>query len=234
MERGVILTQLALRVAHTPADEPLVRRLCLACLDILHVDGAALTVGYTTDDRVTVCTTDDIAARLEDLQEVLGEGPGRDASTEGHRVSGELPSAAEGRWPMLSEEVRRQLGRFEVLALPLSLGANPMGVLTVYRDRPYSEQEQEVAQFVADAIGAAIARDHDGTAEPPSDPWLTRSRVHLATGMVVAQLRVPPEDALAVIRAYAFAHDTSITQVSEDIVDRRIRLDGSSEGEVDQ
>jgi hypothetical protein len=233
VDRGAILARLALTVARTPPDEPLVRRLCRATRDILEVDGAALTIGYTTDHRVTVCTTDATAARLEDLQEVLGEGPGRDASTTGHRVVGRLPSEAGGPWPMLSEAVRAQLGPQEVMALPLSLGADPVGVLTVHRDRAFSPEEQEVAQFVADAIGAAVARDHDATNEPPSEPWLTRSRVHMATGMVVAQLRVSPEDALALIRAFAFVHDKPLNEVAEDIVNRLVRLDSESQGEVE-
>src|SRR5690606_23161624 len=58
VDRGVILAQLALKVAGTPAEEPLVRRLCQACVDILDVHGVALTIGYTTEDRVTVCTTE--------------------------------------------------------------------------------------------------------------------------------------------------------------------------------
>jgi GAF domain-containing protein len=232
VDRGVILTQLALKVADTPADEPFVRRLCQACVEILDVHGVALTVGYTTDERVTVCTTDATSARLEDLQEVLGEGPGRDASTGGQRVTALLPSDADGRWPMLSDAVRGHLGPVQVLALPLSVGADPVGVLTAYRDRTFPEDEQDVAQFVADAIGAAIARDHEEAAEAPGEPWLARSRVHMATGMVVAQLRVPAEDALAIIRAYAFAHDKSLNQVAEDIVNRDIRLDSGSEGEV--
>lgn len=233
VDRGAILARLALTVARTPPDEPLVRRLCHATRDILGVDGAALTIGYTTDHRVTVCTTDATAARLEDLQEVLGEGPGRDASTSGHHVVAPLPSSEGGPWPMLSEAVRAQLGPREVMALPLGMGSDPVGVLTVHRDRPFSPEEAEVAQFVADAIGAAVARDHDATSEPPSEPWLTRSRVHMATGMVVAQLRVAPDDALALIRAYAFAHDMTLIEVAEGIVDRQVRLDSESQGEVE-
>jgi hypothetical protein len=223
VDRGVVLAQLALKVADTPADEPLVRRLCQACVDILAVHGVALTIGYGTEERVTLCATDAVSARLEDLQEVLGEGPGPDALREGHRVAGQLPSVG-GRWPLLSEAVGSQLSTMEVLALPLSVGTDPMGVLTIHRDRPFSTDEQDVAQFVADAIGAAIDRDQDGAADLPTEPWLSRSRVHMATGMVVAQMRVSARDALALIRAYAFAHDTSLTQVAEDIVTRRIRL----------
>ncbi len=128
--------------------------------------------------------------------------------------------------------MRRQLGTIEVLSLPLSMSADPMGILTVYRHHPFPDDEQEVAQFVADAVGAAIVRDHE-TSEQSTEPWLARSRVHMATGMVVAQLRVPPDDALALIRAYAFAHDQSLEHVARDIVERHIRLDSDAEEGVD-
>lgn len=230
VDRGDILAQPALKGARTPAEEPLTSRLCRACQELMHADGLALTIGYRSDSRVTVCTTDDVAARLEDLQEVLGEGPGSEAATAGHLVSGTLPSDRPDRWPMLSEAVRSQLRPVHVLALPLAVGPDPIGVLTLHRDNPFSPEEEQIAQFLADAIGAAILRDSDGHGEAPSQPWLTRSRVHMATGMVVAQLGIAPEDALALIRAYAFAYDQTLTRVAEEIVERRVRLDGSPPG----
>jgi transcriptional regulator with GAF, ATPase, and Fis domain len=230
VDRGGILAQLALRIARAPAEEPLTSRLCRACHELVGADGVALTIGYTSDSRVTVCTTDDVSARLEDLQEVLGEGPGREAASGGGRVSGQLPAPRRDHWPLLSEAVRGQLHPLHVLALPLTVGADPIGVLTLHRRGPFSAAEQETAQFLADAIGAAILRDSDARSETPSEPWLTRSRVHMATGMVVAQLGVAPEDALALIRAYAFAHDQTINQIAEGIVERRVRLDESPPG----
>lgn len=230
VDRALILAKLALRVTRTPAEEPLVNRLCHASLDILRVDGVALTVGYGGEDRVTLCTTNDTAARLEDLQEVLSEGPGYDAVRTGQRVSGRLPASNPAQWPMLSAAVRRQLDAVELLALPLSAGPDPIGVLTAHRQEPFSVEEQEAAQFLADAIGAAITRD--GTAEPPRDPWLARSRVHMATGMVVAQFKVSTADALALLRAYAFAHDRPLNQVAEDIISRDVRLDHDPEGDA--
>lgn len=230
VDRGEVLAQLALKIARTPTEEPLVSRVCRACQELLDADGVALTIGYSNDSRVTVCTTDDVAARLEDLQEVLGEGPGHDAATTGHLAWGLLPADRPDPWPMLSEAVRSQLHTLHVLALPLAVGADPIGVLTLHRQAAFSEREEEMAQFLADAIGAAILRDSDAHSDTPSEPWLTRSRVHMATGMVVAQLGVAPEDALALIRAYAFAHDQTLTRVAEEIVERRVRLDVSPPG----
>lgn len=51
-----------------------------------------------------------------------------------------------------------------------------------------------------------------------------RARVHQATGMVIGQLGGSPEQALARIRARAFAEGRSIVDVAGDIVARRIIL----------
>ncbi|GAB3437248.1 hypothetical protein GCM10027517_08500 [Phycicoccus ginsengisoli] len=50
------------------------RCLCLAAAALVEADGVAMTMAYASPDRVTLCATDDIAARLEDLQDVLSQG----------------------------------------------------------------------------------------------------------------------------------------------------------------
>ena len=85
--KSAILAQLVRVVASETSDQPLPVRLCLASSAILGADGAAITLCYTETTRLTVCATDEIAARLEDLQEVLGEGPGPDAYITGSHDS---------------------------------------------------------------------------------------------------------------------------------------------------
>ena len=48
---------------------------------------------------VSDCATDEIAARLEDLQDVLGEEPGADAYTTGRMVRAALDERASRPWP---------------------------------------------------------------------------------------------------------------------------------------
>ncbi len=79
MDKVAVLARLALTVAQADAGQSLVQRLSLASVDLLHVDGVALTLGTSPTERVTVCATRPLSARLDDLQEVLGEGPTRDA-----------------------------------------------------------------------------------------------------------------------------------------------------------
>lgn len=54
--------------------------------------------------------------------------------------------------------------------------------------------------------------------------WNGRAEIHQATGMVVAQLGVGAADAFARLRAYAFAHDRLLVEVSRDVVARRLDL----------
>jgi len=96
-DRVDLLVRLATAIATAPVTETLSARLCHACRDLAGSDAAAITVSYTSASRVTLCATDELSGRLEDLQDVVGEGPGRAASESGHmevvRSAGRSPGA---------------------------------------------------------------------------------------------------------------------------------------------
>ena len=76
-DKAIVLARLATVVASNPGQGSLAARLCVACRTLLAVDGAAITIDNLSPHRITMCSTDDLSGRLEDLQEVLGEGPSR-------------------------------------------------------------------------------------------------------------------------------------------------------------
>jgi hypothetical protein len=89
-----------------------------------------------------------------------------------------------------------------------------LGVVSVYQvDERGLAVSPDEAQFLANALGVALLGhlDSDTASE---ERWAVRDRFDQATGMVVAQLRVRPEDAAAVLRAHAFAHATTLETVS--------------------
>ncbi len=49
-----------------------------------------------------------------------------------------------------------------------------------------------------------------------------RAEVHQATGMILAQLGVPAQDAFVRLRAYSFAHRRPVGDVARDVVARRL------------
>src|SRR5688572_8515349 len=62
-----------------------VQRLCDLCLEVTGATGVALSIA-NDGTRSTVCATDDMGDRLEELQDVLGEGPTVEALRSGRSV----------------------------------------------------------------------------------------------------------------------------------------------------
>ena len=102
VDRRFMLGRFARAIARTAATEPLTWRLCEASRSVVGADGASITVDNDTPNRVTLCATDRTSAQLENLQDVLGEGPCIDAFRTGLPVSSRL-SRETVRWPMFIE-----------------------------------------------------------------------------------------------------------------------------------
>jgi hypothetical protein len=80
------------------------------------------------------------------------------------------------------------------------------------------------AQFLANAIGVAIAGDKVAREDSPETIWSARDRINQGTGMVVAQLAISPEDALALLRAHAFAQEATLDEVATAVLEKRLRF----------
>jgi hypothetical protein len=228
-DRATILVRLASLAAKNAHHDHLAARLCSAAQAILGADGAAITVENNTSSRITLATTDDIATRLEDLQDVLGEGPCRDAYRLATPVQAVLTTERE-RWPEFTRAALQAVGSVSMYSFPLRPGGIVFGAMTVYRtdDRELRESIA-TGQFVADTIGAALLRD------PPSPDgldtdgvWSSRAEVHQATGMVIAQLQISADDALALLRAHAYASNRSLAEVARQVVNREIDFQGGT------
>lgn len=213
-------------------DTPLALRLCWACIDILDVDGASITVS-TDGDRITLASSDWIAERLDDLQDVLGEGPVPDTLTSGEPVTAQVGDSVQERWPMFVPASREALGHLALTAVPIRPSSEVFGVLMLSRrpDRA-GALDPAVTQFLANALGATLLRDAwpdpESLDRSVADTWSGRSRVHQATGMVIAQLGLHADDALALLRAHAYAHETSLDSIARQVLSRRLDFRDSS------
>ena len=67
-ESAEVMSLLARAVGHRGTQEPLVQRLCRACVDILGSGGAAITLATTRPESLTIWATDQMSAALESLQ----------------------------------------------------------------------------------------------------------------------------------------------------------------------
>lgn len=223
-EHAKVLARLAMVVADRASERPLTWRLCEACRQLLGADSAAITIDSATLDHLTVAATDDLAARLEDIQDVLDQGPGRDAFLTGEPVITMLDADAEIKWPAFTEAVRQLTGELTIFVLPMQPGPTVLGVLTLLCHGTGSlAEEMPTARFLSDAVGAALMRDPLSSAEfGEGGPWSERATVHQAIGMVCAQLQVAPEDAMALLKAHAYAHDLDLAAVAVLVTGRQL------------
>lgn len=224
-----LLVQLARAVASAPVGHALSERLCLACRDLAGADAAALTVAYADAHRVTLHATDSLAGRLEDLQDVLGQGPGVTSAETAEIQVCAVREAGASRWPQFATAALDLVGGAVVHAVPMRPDGDVLGVLTLYvaeRDQPAPlALPDDTLLRLAAATAAALVRDPTATTdEVERGPWRSRVRVHQATGMVVAQLRLAPDDALAVLKAHAYAGDTTLADVADRVLDRTLRF----------
>jgi hypothetical protein len=211
-----------------------VGRVCRACVRLLPVEGAAVSIMVDAGHREVVCASDPVSMALAELQFSLGEGPCFEAYVTGGPVL--VPDLAAGlpqAWPMFAAEA----AGYSVEALftfPVQIGAVRVATLDTYRSTPGSLSPGELATALRVADIAALAlsglRDGGGRWLDGDGRWMEGSgmryrEVHQATGMLIAYLDLPASAALARLRAYAFGHGRPLLEVAGEIVAGRLRLD---------
>jgi hypothetical protein len=108
-------------------------RLCSACVDVLDVTGAGISIMGGSQGG-PVCVSNPRMAMLEDLQYTIGEGPCQDAYRSNKYVHApRLDLAASARWPSFVD-LAHETGVGAVFAYPLSSNGAKVGVLTLYQE----------------------------------------------------------------------------------------------------
>lgn len=192
--------------------------------------GAVLSMSASGGSHEPVFATDRRSDQLEDLQAILGEGPSADViGGAGLVLEAELAGAgALARWPQFASAAMAR-GVAAVFAVPVGVGAARVGVLGLYRDRPgaLSREQFDAVLLYADAVLMLVLDQRGGLAPGAADLLESgfterRAEIHQAAGMVSAQLGVSVTDALAVLRARAYAGGRETAQVAADVVERRL------------
>lgn len=202
-------------------------RLCEAARRLLAADGAAITLRSKDDPRMVIAASDELATRLQDVQDVAGEGPSVDAQATGTVVVARFEQHDDGRWSMLHEHARGLGPVGAVVAAPLLGESDPIGVLTAHRSSGLRDDDSRTAEFLGHAVGAALLQSTSAAVGVPDvapSSWDVRAEVHQATGMVVAQVGVHPEDALALLKGQAFAQNISLSEVAQQLIRRDINF----------
>lgn len=207
-----------------------VASVCRACVALLPVDGASVSIIVDTGHRQSLYASDAVAERLETMQFSLGEGPCFEAFDTGEPVLvPDLARDAAQSWPVFAAQIDpAEVGA--IFAFPLRRGAARVGAIDMYRRVPrwLSEAELATALQISDiATSALLAAASTGVDGAIDETWLTtlsgnRAVVHQATGLVIAEFHIPPEQALARLRGYAFATNRLLDDVAGDLVAKRM------------
>ncbi|MEO5919772.1 MAG: GAF and ANTAR domain-containing protein [Pseudolysinimonas sp.] len=186
---------------------------------------AALSTLGATFGNETLCASDDDAARLDELQIDLGEGPSWQSVREQRPVFAHDIRRSPSPWPIFAGAAA-DLPTRAVLALPLTTGTVELGALGLYSDTPETLSRYDLASIGAlvDIAATQVLRRTFSRMDTPLDETYSRREVHQATGMVVAQLGVTAVEALVIIQAHAFAAGLTVRALAGEIVGRRIDL----------
>ena len=174
-------------------------RLCAAAVGALTASGAGLSVMVEDGVQGLTAASGPDAAHLEDLQFVLGEGP----CIDGVRAA---------------------------FAFPLQIGSGRLGVLEIFRARPGSLTTEELSQaltFAEVALTTLLGgQDLPASAGTGLDEAMdSRAELFQAQGMVMVQIGGTPAEALARMRAHAYAEDRPLADVAADLTGRRLRFE---------
>lgn len=208
---------------------------CAELVERLPVHGAAISTIGGLDEPQTLIASDRLADRLDEAQLDTGEGPCWDAIRLRDWVESPDLAVGESRWPGFRDAIREQpLGA--VFAFPLRLGTVQVGTLDLYRrdpgglPAPGKTDARDLLDHAARVVLRATLARLGADPERDETDVVPRAVIHQATGMVLAQLDVTPDDALLLLRARAFSSGLTLREVAREVVDRR--LDFSREPET--
>lgn len=210
--------------------------LCRPFLSALPVSGASIAVIAASGTASTICSSDATAARIDELQFELGEGPQLAAARVGEIVAiADVGAGPHDDWPVLGSALAA-LPVGAIFAIPMRMGAVTVGVATLYSVSAgdLDDDQRATALAIASAIASTAvhramssAGDH-ATNESATMPALRRE-VHQATGIILVQLNTTATIAYSRLQAYAFAHGETVQAVAHAVVSGKLAFDPESQ-----
>ena len=209
--------------------------LCVASAQAVGVTGAGVILVSGGRALGSVCVSNRMTEIAEEWQYTLGEGPCIDAfRSKAPVLAPDLADPASTRWPGFCEGAQAA-GVRAAFGFPLLIESVCFGALNLYQDHPGPlTAEQMVDATVVAFVAGRLVLAWQSVAGPGSLAWqlehapLHRAVVQQAAGMVSVQAATSVPDAIVMLRAYAFAEGRPVSEVAEDIVSGKLRLDGQT------
>ncbi|MFJ2745214.1 ANTAR domain-containing protein [Streptomyces sp. NPDC087440] len=204
------------------------QRLAAALCGVLGVNGVTLSLATDTPERQLLAASGPVAVRLEELQFESAEGPCVSACAEGVPMLWNDVREETGRWPVFGSRLREELPQIgSVHGFPLGT-APAVGSIDLFAYAPRRLSGRAVARALrASATVLEVllesSRTHtDVDRLPQWEPedvldahWGT---THRAVGMLMEQWGVDAQEALARLRARAFASGRPLPELAAEVV----------------
>jgi hypothetical protein len=199
--------------------------LCCPFLNTLPVSGVSITVISSSGAQSALCSSDLTAARIDELQFELGEGPQWRAARSGQIASIlDVSSGMYPDWPVLGAALA-EMPVGAIFAIPMRMGAVTVGAVCLYSGEAgdLRHHQKESALAIASSIAstavqrAMVSATEDGAPESTRMPALRRE-VHQATGIILVQLDTSATIAYSRLQAYAFGEGRTVQSVARDVV----------------
>jgi hypothetical protein len=233
IERSAALSEQFQQAVRAEADkrpELLPTHLVTICARLLPADGVGLSV-LSGELRVPLGASGDAATAAERLQVVVGEGPCMQALHDHSEIRADDRDMAR-RWPLFYDELHRQTPFRSIASLPLQVTPDLTGAIDLYFHDTTGAYLVNLSS--AEQLAEAIVHTLRSTTEPavPSatEPevsvpaWLysptarDRLRIWIGAGVLMAHFQVAATDALIRLRAYAYANEQGLGDVSDAII----------------
>ena len=216
-----------------PGPELLPERLAQACARVLPVDGAGISLFFASDRRLPLGASDRESAEAERLQFTAGEGPCLTSHATGEPVLAD-EATLRSRWPAYYDALVGRTAIRGTISLPLRDELRGVGALDLYVVPPHdigSLSLQDALTVTGEVVTVLQSQGDQlrGRSEGPA--WLDapaaerRSMVWQAIGFVNAGLGVPSPDALALLRARAYADGSSLDELAEQVLTRQVPVE---------
>ncbi|MBK3644445.1 GAF and ANTAR domain-containing protein [Streptomyces sp. MBT33] len=197
-------------------------------------DDCAAIVLYCPDGRgpAQVTGTDESLMELAREAVAWDEGPGTEARSTGTPVPDTDLSGDRARrdWPRYARRAR-ELGYGRAAAVPLHVGADTPGALVLLGPGGTALPAEllELGQSLTDVVGWTLDRERRlaesrALADQLGQALTTRIVIEQAKGTLAASLSISVDEAFHLLRSHARSRRRRLTDVAQDVVDRRLRL----------
>ncbi|MET8469087.1 GAF and ANTAR domain-containing protein [Streptomyces sp. NPDC006422] len=202
--------------------------LCQALCEALPVDAAAIVLLTDTPYRQLLGVSDRRAVCLEEAEYLAGEGPCVTAAVTGQPVLVDDMARQLPKWPMFQTCLEQGDYR-AVYAFPLRFEADVFGVVALLCERPgpiTPQTMRDATQAVAATAQVLLPSFWRLLAHGTLPPWEPRdllethwATTHAASDRLAGRLGLPVEEALARLRARAFAGGQPLSSVAAQVLD---------------